>query len=76
MFAPEDFKQHCQHATSTGVVPRSKLAEQFSQFNIAMLVRFLSHLELAVPIEDQEVLGLIGKHVNTSSELIRSSNEK
>ena len=26
MFAPEDFKQHCQLATSTGVVPRSKLA--------------------------------------------------
>ena len=76
MFAPEDFKQHCQLATSTGVVPRSKLAEQFSQFNISMLIRFLSHLELAVPIEDQQVLGLIDKHVNISSELTKSSSEK
>ena len=76
MFAPEDFKQHCQLATSTGVVPRSKLAEQFPQFNITMLVGFLFHLELAVPIEDQQVLGLIDKHVTTSSELTKSSNEK
>ena len=29
VFAPEDFKQHCELATSTGVVPRSKLAKQF-----------------------------------------------
>ena len=52
MFAPEDFKQHCQLATSIGVVPRSKLAEHFPKFDQTMLVRFLSHLELAVPIED------------------------
>ena len=68
MFAPEDFKQHCQLATSTGVVPRSKLAEQFPKFNISMLVRFLSHLELAAPIEDQEVLHLINAHIGCSSE--------
>ena len=63
MFAPKDFKQHCQLATSTGVVPQSKLAEHFQRFNITMLVRFLSHLELAVPIEDQQVLHLIHQHV-------------
>ena len=68
MFAPEDFKQHCQLATSTGVVPRSKLAEHFPKFNIAMLVRFLFHLELAVPIEDQEVLDLINEHTGTPNE--------
>ena len=76
MFAPEDFKQHCQLATSTGVVPRSELAKQFSQFNITVIVRFLSHLEVAVPIEDQEVLSLIDKNVNTRSDLTISSNEK
>ena len=65
MFAPEDFKQHCQLATSTGVVPRSKLAEQFPKFNSTMLIRFLSHLELAVPIEDQEVLHLINDPLGT-----------
>ena len=68
MFAPEDFKQHCQLATSTGVVPRSKLAEHFPDINIAMLVSFLSHLELAVPIEDQEVLHLISEHRGFSRE--------
>ena len=68
MFAPEDFKQHCQLATSTGAVPRSKLAEHFPKFKTAMLVRFLLHLELAVPIEDQEVLHLINKHTGTPNE--------
>ena len=57
VFAPEDFKQHCQLATSTGVVPQSK------QFNTTM-VRFLSHLELAVPIENQKVIQLIDKHLD------------
>ena len=65
MFAPEDFKQHCQLATSTGVVPRSKLAEHFPKFNSTMLIRFLSHLELAVPIRDQELLRLIDEHVGS-----------
>ena len=68
MFAPADFKEHCQLATSTGVVPRFKLAEHFPDINITMLVRFLSHLELAIPIEDQEVLHLINEHIGLSSE--------
>ena len=62
IFAPKDFKQHCQLATSTGVVPQTKLTEQCPNFNITMLVQFLSHLELVVPIEDQEVLHLIREH--------------
>ena len=63
IFAPEDFEQHCQLATSTGVVPKCELAKHFSEFDINMLIRFLSHLELAVPIEDAEVLSLIGEHL-------------
>ena len=63
MFAPEDFKQHCQLSTSTGVVPNSELAKHFSKFDINMLIRFLSHLELAVPIEDDEILKLIDGHL-------------
>ena len=59
IFAPEDFKQHCQLATSTGVVPRSKLAEHFPKFNVRMLIRFLSHFELAIPIKDPDVLNLV-----------------
>ena len=63
MFAPEDFKQHCKLASSTGVVPRSKLAEQFQKFDTEMLIQFLSHLELAVAIEDPKVLKLINQHL-------------
>ena len=63
MFAPEDFKQHCKLASSTGVVPRSKLAEQFQKFDTEMLIQFLSHLELAVAIEDPKVLELINQHL-------------
>ena len=67
MFAPEDFTQHCQLSTSTGVVPQSKLAEHFPQFDIEMLTKFLSSLELAVPIDDSEVLELIEKHITDTS---------
>ena len=69
MFAPEDFKQHCQLATSTGVVPRSKLTEHFKQFNTTMLVRFLT--QLAVPIEDPVVLHLINKHLGSSNDVAK-----
>ena len=75
MFAPEDFKQHCQLATSTGVVPKSKLAKHFSKFDVNMLIRFLSYLELAVPIEDKEVLTLINQHLAKASEVTSVSNE-
>ena len=67
MFAPEDFTQHCKLATSTGVVRRSKLAEHFPKFNTKMLVRFLAHFELAVPIKDQEVLSLVSQHLGEST---------
>ena len=74
MFAPEDFKQHCQLATSTGVVPQSKLAKHFAKFDINMLTTFLSHLELAVPIEDPEVLSLINQHLTEASNFATTSD--
>ena len=76
MFAPEDFKQHCTLATSTGVVPEYKLAKQFTRFDISMLIKFLSHLELAVPIEDKEVLHLIHNRIGSNSELSASVDQK
>ena len=76
MFAPEDFKQHCKLATSTGVVPQYKLAEQFPKFDTSMLILFLSHLELAVPIEDKKVLYLIHEHISSNSELSASLDQK
>ena len=68
IFAPEDFRQHCQLATSTGVVPQTKLAKQFPELDVSMVVRYLSHLELAVPIEDHEVLQLIYNLTGSSCE--------
>ena len=63
IFAPEDFTQHCELSTSTGVVLKSNLAKHFPNFNIDMLIGYLFHLELAVPIEDKIVLSLIDKHL-------------
>ena len=62
VFAPKDFKEHCQLATSTGVVPQSKLIEHFRKYSVDMLTNLLSYLELAVPIDDKEVLKLINEH--------------
>ena len=68
IFAPNDFKEHCQFATSTGIVPRTKLAKHFNKYSIEMLTKLLSYLELAIPIDDEEVLELIKQHVNSTGE--------
>ena len=68
MFAPMDFKEHCQLATSTGVVPQTNLARHFKKYNIEMLTTFLSYLELAVPISDEEVLKLIKEQLSSTGQ--------
>ena len=68
IFAPEGFRQHCQLASSTGVVPLQKLRENFPNHNADMLVGFLSQLEFCHEIIDHEVLKLIEKHQAESSE--------
>ena len=70
MFAPENFKQHCNFSTSTGIVPRSKLKRFFPNYSVEMLTKYLSYLELAVPIDDREVLGLIDHHLEISDDLL------
>ena len=67
IFAPEDFTQHCELSTSTGVVLKSDLAKHFPNFNPDMLIGYLFHLELAVPIEDKIVLSLIDQHLPATS---------
>ena len=62
VFAPENFRQHCQLASSTGVVPLSKFSEQFKAYSIEMLISFMSHLELCFEIEDKEVLECVREH--------------
>ena len=68
LFAPEDFKQHCNLANATGVVPVSRLAQKFPRHNLDMLVQFLSHLEFCCEIHDHEVLQLLcpGEHLPPS----------
>ena len=76
LFAPEDFKQHCNLANATGVVPFSRLARKFPQHNLDMLVEFLSHLGFCREIHDREVLRLLcpGEHLppteNTSERFL------
>ena len=62
IFAPENLKEHCQLATSTGVVPLSKLTNHFPNQNPKMLVGFLSLLEFCYEISDHQVIELIEKH--------------
>ncbi len=56
IFAPEGFKEHHEIASSTGIVPQSKLVAYFSGYDIDMIVGFLSYRELALPIRDPEIL--------------------
>ena len=64
IFAPKDFKEHCQIAECTGVVPLSRLIEHFPEYSLTseILIGFLTHFEFCREIVDQELLELIGKH--------------
>ena len=84
IFAPEGFEQHCMLGTSTGVVRQSKLSEHFKKvkradlllkLGIEIIVGCLSHLELCIPLEDEEVLSLIQQQVANTTEQATASNE-
>ena len=61
VFAPENFRQHCSLASSTGVVPFSKFVAAFKDYDIDMLTVFMSHLELCFEILDNKVLDCVKK---------------
>ena len=61
IFAPEGFKQHIKLASSTGVVPLSKITLHFPKHDRTMLLGFLSHLEFCHEISDSEILALISQ---------------
>ncbi len=63
VFAPENFRQHCKLASSTGVVPLSKFSKAFHGFDIGMLIAFMSHLELCFEVIDKQVLDFISKEI-------------
>ena len=62
IFAPDNLKEYCQLATSTGVVPLSKLTNHFPNQNPKMFVGFLTLLEFCYEISDHQVIELIEKH--------------
>ena len=60
VFAPKDFKQHhTDLASSTGVVPFSKIAHHFPEYDPNMIAAFLSQMEFCLEINDREVLELM-----------------
>ena len=59
VFAPENFKQHCDLATSTGVVPFSKIQNHFPDLDTDMITQFLCHLEFCHIVADSEILQLL-----------------
>ena len=84
IFAPEGFDQHCTLGTSTGVVRQSKLSDHFKKIKradllqklgIDIIVGCLSHLELCIPLEDEEVLSLIQQQVASTTEQATPSSE-
>ena len=60
VFAPEYFKQHHDIATSTGVVPKSKIADVFAEkYNVDMILCVLTAFEFCQAIKDSFTLSLI-----------------
>ena len=59
VFAPEGFKQHRDLASSTGVVPFSKLQAHFPNLDPDMVAQFLCHLQFCQEVSDHEVLQLL-----------------
>ena len=74
IFAPEGFREHCKLASSTGVVPLSKITAKFPKHNSEMLVGFLTHLEYCHEIADDEITQLIDKTKQTTTSETEAAN--
>ena len=59
VFAPQGFKEYSETASSTGVVPFSKLLSQLPDLDPSMFTQFLCHLEFCHEITDTEILALL-----------------
>ena len=58
VFAPENFEEHYDISSCTGVVPFSKIREAFR--DPEMIISFMSHLEHCHPIAESEALLISG----------------
>ena len=59
VFAPVNFDQYRDLASSTGVVPFSKFKVHFQRHDPNMLIGFLSHMEFCQEVCDNEILKLL-----------------
>ena len=60
IFAPEGFKENFNLSSSTGVVPFSKMKGKFfPEYDIEMLMCFLSHMEFCNEVTDRKLLELL-----------------
>ena len=60
IFAPEGFKENFNLSSSTGVVPFSKMKGKFfPEYDIEMLMCFLSHMEFCNEVTDRKLLKLL-----------------
>ena len=66
IFAPESFSQH-RHFSSTGIVHRSKLQQEFPQYDTNMVIEFLTSLEFCYQVNDTEVLPIINEEFSVSN---------
>ena len=66
IFAPENFKQHYDFSSLTGVVPLTKIKEIFSEHNEKMIVDFMCHFEFCHEIGSREVELIADKDVSQS----------
>ena len=69
VFAPENFKQHCDLATSTGVVPFSKIQTHFPDLDTDMITQFLCHLEFCRLVASSEILDVAGAPFDPTEKL-------
>ena len=65
LFAPPHFRQHYENlCTSTGVVTASTIASMFPQYDVTMLIGFLTHLEFCQELKDKNILNLLSSDSN------------
>ena len=57
LFAPERFKQYCQVASNTGIVPIATFEELFPQHSSEMLVGCLENMEFCHPVNPSALQG-------------------
>ena len=60
VFAPENFKEHHDISSCTGVVPFSKIEQAFPSHSPEMIISFLSHLEFCQQIAESEASVISG----------------